>query len=496
MQITREDLPERQVALVLEFEPEEIEPALQKTYQRLVSKVTIPGFRPGKAPRALFERHVGREELVREASQGMMADAIKEAVEKENLEGSEPSNAEIESTDPLRLRVLFDLEPLAELGDYSDIRAAAEPEEVTPEKVEAVIEQLRRSEAEWHDPAEPRPAQMGDRVTLDLETYTIDGEVSNMTGTDVTFELTTATGPVWPSEIDENIVGMQVGEEKDFAITFPQEYTDEKLRGKDATVHVSLKGLQEAELPELNDEFAVRRGGVPTVDELRERVETNMREEAATNARNKQTQAALDMLKERGHVEVPRNMIDEEVQRRYDRLAAGLQKRRIAPARYFTYEGSSEKEWREAQREPARAALAELLLLREFADREKIEVSDGEVDEAVEKLLERYDEGEQREAVRGIVDTPEQRSGLRGQLYENKLAERLTAIAEGRGDGAGETPAVRDGETEMGGAIPAEEKEPGPLETAGGAAEVLGIGEEVADADEQADAEKQAEAGE
>src|SRR4029079_4548081 len=96
-------------------------------------------------------------------------------------------------------------------------------------KFDEMIHPLRRREAEWHDPEEARAAQWGDRVTIDLETFTIEGPAPDMTGERQTLELSRKTGPVWPREIDENIVGMQVGEEKDFAITFPADYTHEKL---------------------------------------------------------------------------------------------------------------------------------------------------------------------------------------------------------------------------------------------------------------------------
>ncbi|MDQ2805354.1 MAG: trigger factor [Chloroflexota bacterium] len=516
MQITREDLPDRQVALIMEFEPQEIEPALTKTYQRLVQKVNIPGFRPGKAPRAIFERHVGREALVQEASQGLMADAIKEALEREGLQGAEVDDADIESTDPLRIRVVFDQEPLIEVGDYSDIRVPAAPVNVTPDDVDLMLEHLRRRDAKWHDLAEPRPARYGDQVTVDLETFTIDGPVSNMTGTEQTLELSEKTGPAWPHEIDEGIVGMTIGEEKDLAIVFPAVYTDTALQGKDASVHVKLTAIQEAELPELDDAFAAKLAAAAKLDEtetladLRTRLETNLRTEQETNARSAQVQAALTQMKERSRVEVPKSMVDSEIQQRYDSLAARLQERRIAPARYFTYEGTTEAAWREGQREAARAALQELLVLREFAGREGISVETAEIQAEMDVMLEPYADNEQLEQLRGLLDTEQQRTQIANRLFERKLTDRLIAIAEGRTDAAGaadadivdadivdataadtdvaDTDATTDEATDTAaldaplvpsGAVPATDQEPGPLELAGGAAEALGNGSAV-----------------
>ena len=507
MQITREDMPDRQVALIMEFEPQEIEPALTKTYQRLVQKVNIPGFRPGKAPRAMFERYVGREALVQEASQGLMADAIKEALEREGLQGAEVDEADIESTEPLRIRVVFDQEPLVEVGDYSDIRVAAEPVSVTPEDVDLMLEHLRRRDAEWHDLAEARPARYGDRVTVDLETFTIDGPVSNMTGTEQTLELSEKTGPAWPHEIDEGIVGMSIGEEKDIAIVFPATYTDTDLQNKDASVHVKLTAIQEAELPELDDAFAAKMAENESLEDLRTRLEANLRTEQENNARSAQVQAALAQMKERSRVEVPKNMVDTEIQQRYDSLAARLQERRIAPARYFTYEGTTEAAWREGQRDAARAALQELLVLREFAGREGISVDPSEIQAEMDVMLEPYADNEQLEQLRGLLDTDQQRTQIANRLFERKLTDRLIAIAEGQADAAAAADAdIVDAETvdtaaadtdaadadaapdssadaaapdaplAPSGAVAATDQEPGPLELAGGAAEALGNG--------------------
>ena len=122
MNITREDLPERQVALTIELAPEEIEPAPQKAYRQLVGRVNIPGFRPGKAPRPIFERYVGREALVEQAVEGLLSSTLADALKEQNIEADDVSDVKVESTNPVRLRVVVDQPALVELGDYSNIR--------------------------------------------------------------------------------------------------------------------------------------------------------------------------------------------------------------------------------------------------------------------------------------------------------------------------------------------------------------------------------------
>lgn len=518
MNITREDLPDRQVALTIEFEATEIEPSLQKAYRQLVNRVNIPGFRPGKAPRQIFERYVGRDALVEQAVEGMLSTTLPGAIEEQGIEASDISAVRIESTDPVTIRVVVDQPAKVELGEYSDIRVVREPVEVTPEQVEEVITGLRRREGTWATPEESRPARIGDRVVVDMETYTIDGPVSNMTGESLSMELTPTSPPTWPREIDENIVGLAPGEEKDFAITFPDGYPDEDLRGKDATVHVKLHSLEEQTLPDLDEAFTQKVAGVETVEELHQRVEDSLREEATNRAERTQVDEAIRQLIERATVEVPSPLIDREIDRSFERLGESLRQRHIDPRRYFSLTGTSEADWRAAQRDPARERLRQTLVLGEFARHEGIDVSEKDVQRAIDERMQNFLGTPGEERIREIFSSDEQRHQMENELFERRLIDRLVALAEGRAPApaeaetaAGEeatpdeaeaapvaaeasieeaaetaeatTEAASAGEDEdtapapapaITGAIPATEQEPGPLETAGGAAEVLG----------------------
>ena len=530
MNITREDLPERQVALTIELESAEVEPVLQKAYRQLVGKVNVPGFRPGKAPYRIFERFVGRDALIEHASEALVQTTLADALVEQGIEASDIADMELQSTDPVRLRLVVDRPAHIELGDYSDIRVEREPAELADDAVETVITNLRRREGTWAAPAEERAAQVGDRVVVDMETFTIEGPVRNMTGEDLSMELTAVSPATWPAEIDANIVGLSPGEEKDFAITFPPGYPDEDLREKDATVHVRLKSLEELTLPDMDEAFTQKVAQLDTVDELRTRVEENLRQEAEQNAESKQVDEVIRQLVERATVEVPKAMIDHEIDHRFTDLTASLRERHVDPRRYFSLTGSSEAEWRAAQRETARTRLRQTLVLGEVARREKLAtVSPAEVEAALDERMQPYVGTESEGPIREIFGAPEQRERIENEIFERRLIERLVAIAEGRAvaatldnadngddmndaadttaddstdaddsitaditaaydntadDSDSSTAAASDDTDstltthapEISGAIPATEQEPGPLETAGGAAEVLGAG--------------------
>jgi trigger factor len=528
--ITREDLPDRQVALTIELETAEVEPALQKAYRQLVGRVNIPGFRPGKAPRHVFERFVGREALIEQAVEGMLTTTLPAAIEEQGIDSTDISDVRIESTDPVTIRVVVDQPAKVELGEYDDIRVAREPVDITPDKVEEVLTSLRRREGTWAAPAEPRPARVGDRVVVDMETYTIDGPVKNMTGESLSMELTATAPPTWPVEIDENIVGLSPGEEKDFAITFPEGYPDEDMRGKDATVHVKLQSLEELTVPDLDEAFTQKAAGVETVEELRQRIDESLRREAEENTERTQVDAVIQQMVDRSTVEVPSALIEREIDRSFERLGQRLKERHIDPKRYFTLTGTSEEEWRAAQREPARERLRQTLVLGEFARRAGVDVSDADVEQAIDERMQPFAGTPTEDRIREIFASHEQRHQIENQLFERRLMDRLVALAEGRLDELAATPDTADTDADaatepddatvadltassddatatgdsdgeatsdgppapttdvaassptptISGAIPATEQEPGPLEAAGGAAEVLGADETLA----------------
>ncbi|HEX9989149.1 MAG TPA: trigger factor [Chloroflexia bacterium] len=480
MNITREDMPGRQVALTIELEPELINSALERAYRQMVNEVNIPGFRRGKAPRYILESYVGKEALTEKAVKNILPDTVQNAITEQNIEAMDIGDVEIVNMDPLQVKVTIVQPPKIELGDYGTIRVEKETTEINDEQIEQVMAELRREGVPWAEPAEPRPIREGDMVYLDLEGFTGEGELQEARREDFPTIVGMVGGGV-PEVVMKELIGMSVGEEKDITETIPEDYPDERLQGRDVSYHVKVRSMKEQALPEMDDEFA-KTLNYDTVQELREAVEKNLRQRADESAESNQVNAAITQLVEGSTADVPEVMVNEELDLMLKRLEGRLREQRLSLRQYLTYNGITDKEWREKNRQQARERVIRGLVLQEFARREGIGVDDEEVEGEIQGMLERF-EGEEKEKAQSVLTRDEARHDLEDRLYQRKIVDRLVGIAEGRIEAAAveEESGAGDQGSEEGAAETTTEisEEQGTatasdLEEAGGAAEVLG----------------------
>ncbi len=489
MNITREDLPGRQVALTIELDPDTVSAALDRAYRQVVNQVDIPGFRRGKAPRPLVESYLGKDYLVERAVKNILPKALQDAIAEQNIDALDVGEVDIISTDPLQIKVVVVQKPVVELGDYRSIRVQKEPTEVTDEQVEEVLAELRREGAPWQELSEPRPIKEGDMVYLDLEGFTTEGELGAAKRENFPTIVGLERAGV-PESVNRALVGMQVGEEKDVADVLPEDYPVESLRGKDVTYHVTVRSVKEQQLPELNDQFA-QQHGFDSLQALRDAVERNLRRRAEDAAESNQIAEVIRQLVQGAVVEVPDMLVDEELDLMLRRLEERLKEQRITLRQFFTYNGITEQEWRNMNRERARERLIRGLVLQEFARREGIAVEEGDVEREVERVLETFEEQE-KDRARSLLQRDEMRDRIEDQIYERKIRDRLVAIAEGRATtqtegqtqaqaGSGAEAEAREAPQAQTAPEPAPESPAqntqgtaGDLAQAGGAAELLG----------------------
>ncbi len=477
MNITREDLPGRQVALTIELDPDTVNAALDRAYRQVVNQVDIPGFRRGKAPRPLVESYLGREYLVEQAVKNILPKTLQDAIAEQDIDALDVGDVDIVSTDPLQIKVVVVQKPAVQLGDYRAIRVPREPIEVTGEQVEEVLTELRREGAPWQELTEPRPIKEGDMVYLDLEGFTTEGELEAAKRENFPTIVGLERAGV-PESVNKALVGMQVGEEKDVADVLPEDYPVESLRGKDVTYHLTVRSVKEQQLPELDDEFA-RQHGFDSLQALREAVERNLRRRAEDAAESNQIAEVIRQLVQGATVEVPDMLVDEELDLMLKRLEERLKEQRITLRQFFTYNGITEQEWRNMNRERARERVIRGLVLQEFARREGIAVEEGDVEREIDQMLDTFEEQE-KDRARTILQQEEMRDRIEDQIYERKILDRLVAIAEGRAETRTETEAEAEAEAEQ--APEAQQTASQPhaqgtadeLAQAGGAAELLG----------------------
>ena len=470
MNVTREDMPGRQIALTIELDPETVNAALDKAYRQLVNQVNVPGFRRGRAPRYILESYVGKETLTERAVRNILPDSVQEAIKAQDITAMDVGDVEIVSMDPVQVKVIVVQPPKVELGDYSTIRVEKESKEITEADVEEVLLELRREGAPWNEPAEPRPVKEGDMVYVDLEGYTTQGPIEAAARENFPTIVGIARAGV-PEVVNQALVGMNVSDEKDVTDTLPDDYPVEELRGLDATYHFTVLSMKEQNLPEVDEEFS-KKVGYDTVAELREAVERNLKRRAEETTESKQLDEIIDKLVASSEVDVPDLMVNEELDAMLKNLENRLKESRITTRQYFTYNGITEAEWREGSRARARERVIRTQVLSEFARREGISVDEDEVTNEIGTILERF-EGKEREDAEKVLGAHEARHDLEDRLFQQKIVERLIGIAEGKIEAAAPQDEGRMTEDEGGD----ESRDAGTaadLVEAGGAAEVLG----------------------
>jgi len=481
LNVTREDMPGRQVALTIELEPEIINGALDRAYRQMVNQVNVPGFRRGKAPRSILESYVGKEMLTERAVKNILPQTVQDAITAENIEAMDIGEVDIVSTDPLQVKVIIVQPPKVELGDYGAIRVEKNPIETTSEQVEEVLTELRREGAPWNEPAEPRPIREGDMVYVNLEGFTTEGPLQEATRDNFPTLVGAQYGGI-PEVVNQALIGMSIGDEKDITETLPDDYPVESLRGKDASYHVTVLSIKEQELPELNDDFAKTLGDYETLDALRESIEKNLRQRAEEATESNQLNQAIHELVSTSTVEVPEMMVKEELDLMLKKLEGRLREQRLSLRQYLTYNGMTEEDWRQANRDKAEERLVRGLVLQEFAGREGISIEESEIEGEIEGMLERFEEETEKEKARTALSGHDMRHGLEDRIYQRKIIDRLIGIAEGTVE-ATPKPVEEDTKAEAKPkgkntkkAESGEETESDAtdLEEAGGAAEVLG----------------------
>ncbi len=424
MKVTLERLPESRVQLQIEIDDERLEKSLDSAYKRIAQKNRFPGFRPGKAPRPIVERAVGREGLIREALDKLVPAAYNEALETENVDAIGQPELEIEQLEPVKFTATVPIRPTVSLNDYRAIRVEPETVEVTGEMVEEQLLLLRRRHA-TQVPVD-RAIQWDDILIADVKAAEDDG---NQFLDDENAEFPLREGKVlFVPGLAEAFLGMKKGDEKTFDIAIPEDFHIEQLRGKTATFTLTIHEVKEEQLPEADDEFAnsVNAEEFPDLATLRARIESDMRASLENDAESKYRSAAVEKLVEGATLEYPRVLVEHEIDHLV-REAMGNNQQQYQM--YLQQLGRSEADFRETWREAADMRLRRSLVLSELAEAEGLDVSAEEIEEELDTLVAPM--GDDAARFRQMFATEEGVSTIRRNLLSRKTLDRLAAIARG-----------------------------------------------------------------
>ncbi|MCL0098441.1 trigger factor [Dehalococcoidia bacterium] len=421
MRISSDRIEGCQMSLNIEAEPEEMERALEGTYRRLVKQAVVPGFRKGKAPRPMLERHLGRTALLNEAWDRLVPELYEQAVKEQGIEVFGQPQVEVTQVDPLIFKATVPVRPVVELGDYHAIKVTPEVVEVTGDKIDEALEKLRRTQVVW-EPVE-REARLGDLVGLYVE-GSIEGKILLDKESEWYHLSADSTAPV-PGFAGQ-VVGMKAGDEKEFALPFPEDHANPELAGKDCLFKVSISEVKEEHLPELNDEFAKSlEQDVETMDQLREKIAGSLKAAADSDARNKLERQVVEAVVGQADLEFPAVLVEREVDRMVHQQMMALGGLDIDE--YLKLRNLTREQYRDQLRPVAEKRVANALVLKKVAEEEKMEVSDSEVDAEVGRRVENA--GEDGKRVQEALSSPEARESLRDDLLARKAIDLLVRIA-------------------------------------------------------------------
>ena len=440
LSVVTESLPKSQVGMTIEVPAAVVDAAYDRVLNRLASRAKIEGFRPGRAPRALVEARVGPAALREEVVETMVPEVVRQALEEKSIDPIDNPDVEVlelERGRPARLKATISVMPEVTLADVSTL--AIEPpdhtHEVNDEMLERRLADMREPMAEI-TPVE-REVRVGDVAVLDVEVEA-DGQVVPSESRSAS-EVEVREGVVLP-ELLAVLPGTFVDETKEARVKFPDDYGEPALAGKDATIRVTVRGVKEKVLPELDDPLAkeLSKGAHETAESFRASVRADLEQAAEEMTRLEREQAIVKALVDASAVDVPQALVDHELTSQLESLERSLNRQGLKLDRYLEYLGKSVDGWMAAERADAEARLKIDLVLGEFAKREGLEPSDGDVIAFLEEEASRDDE--LRGQVAQLKKSPSARRYFASRLRRQRVLKRLVEIA-GAGSGPAEAPA-------------------------------------------------------
>jgi len=428
--------PGSKVVLEIEVPPAEVDRAFATAYRHVAERTTLPGFRPGKAPRHVIDRFVGRASVIAEAIDHLVSDSYDLALDQSTIVPIDQPQVDIDPQavvegSPVRFTATVAVRPEVTLGAYTDYAFTLETPPVTDEQVEQVITELREEQATLR-PVDGRAAQAGDVAAVKF-VGTIDAEPFEGGSAD-RLPLVIGEGRMMPGW-EEQLVGMTIDQTKGFEITFPDDYRVEELRGKQAHFEVTLLDLRERLLPELDDELAKSVGEVSSLVELRAEIRDALEKRAVDEGRHTFADRIIDFAATNATVELPEVMIANEIEIMRDELRNRLAAQRIGLDKYLELAKQTPEELATELREPASRRVKVLLVLSAIAEKEGIDATDAEIEAEIAEQMARYGNDAK---LNEYLTSRRGRSYLRMTLRNRKLVDTLIDRALGTDAAAGE----------------------------------------------------------
>lgn len=413
---------ENEATLKITAPAAEVNAGYKKAVQKIADQANIPGFRKGKAPRAIIEMHYGKEAVKQEAFEIVANKAYSEALNQEKLiPVSDPKVEEstFEEGKDMELTIKVTLKPEPELGEYKGLHVEKKEVEVTDEQVDAQIKDMMGRDAKMVVAEDGAVIEKGDFAIIDFA-GTVDGETFSG-GEGKGYPLEVGSNSFIPG-FEDQLVGLSKGDSTDVEVTFPEDYFVKDLAGKEAIFKVNIQDVKRKELPELNDEYVASKTDFKTVEELRANYKERMQKAAEANAKAEYEHELIDLAVANAKFSVPEIMIEDKISQMVEEMKMSLESRKMSLDMYMQYTGLDMAKIRENQRPVAEENVKTDLVLDAIAKAEDIQVDMADVDAEIAAISAQH--GASPEEVKKIIKG----NGTMGLLLANILRRKAAHV--------------------------------------------------------------------
>lgn len=424
MRVLRQDNSPTNIVLTVAADAADLTPIKNHVVGHFKHTVKVPGFREGKAPVELVEKHANQQRLLDEFMEHALNELYRRAIDQEQIRPIATPNVQLKKFVPytdLEFEAETEILGPIKLPNYKLIKIAKKKVDVTAKDVDEVIKSLQARMAERSEV--DRAAQAGDELIIDFEgTDKAGKKVPGADGKDYPLLLGSQT---FIPGFEDNLIGVKAGEIKNFEVTFPKDYSVVALQNKKVDFKVNIKKVQQLQEPKIDDEFAAKVGPFKTVAELKADIKKQLTEEKSRQADTDHQNELLRKIAEKTQIEVPKSLVEEEIQRLEDQEKQNLTYRGQTWQEHLEAEGISEQEHRERNRPEATERVKIGMILSEIAEQEGLKVTPEELEIRLQLLKGQYQDAQ----MQAELDKPANRRDIEARLLTEKTLARLTDYA-------------------------------------------------------------------
>ena len=423
MSLQVEKLEKNMAKLTIEVSAEDLDKAMEKAYQKQKSRISLPGFRKGKAPRKMIESMYGKGVFMEDAVNSLVPQEYTKALGECDLEIVSRPEINVTQMEPGKALIFtadVAVKPEVTLGDYKGVEVPKSEIAVTDEEVDAEVKKEQDKNARTVA-VEDRAAANGDITTIDFEGF-VDG-VAFEGGKGTDYALTLGSGTFIPG-FEDQLVGANTGDHVEVKVTFPEEYQAKELAGKEAVFQCDVKKIETKEVPELDDEFAKDVSEFDTLAEYKEDVKKKLTEKKEKEARTAKENAAVDKAIENAQMDIPELMTKTECRQMMDDFSRRMQQQGLSMEQYFQFTGQSVDKMMEDMKPQALKRIQTRLVLEKVAEAENIQPSEEEITEEIQKMADAYKM--EADKIREAIGE----SGLEQMKKDMAVQKAVTVIAD------------------------------------------------------------------